>query len=261
MNSLPTYLRGIGTRETRPIPSEDRFPFNLKWLETGFELHFCSSVTFFVGENGSGKSTLLETIAVLSGLPPVGGSRMEIGNEYAPPERTELAKYLRPSFAKRPKDSYFFRAESQSHLASLFDARDADPDFILAGGGKADPYAAYGGKSLHTRSHGEAFLALMSNRFRAGLFLMDEPESALSPQRQLSLLTLISKLVANQKSQFIIATHSPILLTFPGATLLSFDEDRIVETTLEETSHYQITKGILANPKMYWQHLRQHDPD
>lgn len=256
MCDQPAYLRGIIARDDRSLPEEDRFPFNLEWLEPNFELQFQSPVTFFVGENGSGKSTLLETIAVLSGLPAVGGSRMEIGNQYAPPERTELAKYLRPWFAKRPKDSYFFRAESQAHLASLLDHRDVDPDFILPGGGKANPYDAYGGRSLHTRSHGEAFLTLMSNRFREGLFLMDEPESALSPQRQLSLLSLIWKLAEHNKSQFIIATHSSIILTFPGATLLSFDDERIVKTTLEETSHYQITKGILANPEMYWQHLR-----
>lgn len=248
--SSSIYLRGILARDDRTLPEEDRFPFNLNWMKPDFELSFTNPVTFFVGENGSGKSTLMETIAKLSGLPSVGGSRMEQGHDYAPAERTELASYLFGWFSKRPKDAYFFRAESQAHFASLLDERKSDPDF------QDDPYKYYGGRSPHTRSHGEAFLELMANRLQAGLFLMDEPESALSPQRQLSLLTLIAKLAEEGKSQFIIATHSPILLTFPGATLLSFDEQDIVEVALEDTSHYQIMKGILDNPEMYWQHLR-----
>jgi len=132
----------------------------------------------------------------------------------------------------------------------LLDQRRADPEFL------GDPYARYGGQSLHTRSHGEAFLAIMQNRIRSGLFLLDEPESALSPQRQLALLAQMSMLVAAGKSQFIIATHSPILLTFPGAQILSFDSDALHPIALDETSHFQITKGILQNPAVYWKHLQ-----
>jgi predicted ATPase len=120
-----------------------------------------------------------------------------------------------------------------------------------------DPYARYGGRSLHTRSHGEAFLAILQNRIRSGLLLFDEPESALSPQRQLALLAQMSMLTATGKSQFIIATHSPILLTFPGAQILSFDGDVLRPTFLEDTSHFQITKGILQNPAVYWKHLQE----
>ena len=243
------FLRGLVANEGRPLPDEDRFPFNLPWLSRDFELSFDNPVTFFVGENGSGKSTLLETIATLSRLPATGGGREELGNRYAPPESTELARHLRPWFAKQPKDAYFFRAESQSHFAYLLEQRRADPDF------KGDPFKHYGGQSLHTRSHGEAFLALMMNRFSEGFFLMDEPESALSPQRQLTLLALIAKLAATGQSQFIIATHSPILLTFPNAKLLDFDNG-ICEIAFEETSHYYITRGILENPEQYWKHLR-----
>ena len=119
-----------------------------------------------------------------------------------------------------------------------------------------DPYAAYGGRSLHTRSHGEAFLAIIQNRIRSGLLLFDEPESALSPQRQLVLLAHIAKLTAAGGSQFIIATHSPILLTCPGAQILSFDGESIRRVRLSETSHYQITRGILDHPERYWRHLR-----
>jgi predicted ATPase len=124
-----------------------------------------------------------------------------------------------------------------------------------------DQYARYGGRSLHTRSHGEAFLAILQNRIRSGLLLFDEPESALSPQRQLALLAQMSVLTATGKSQFIIATHSPILLTFPGAQILSFDGDALRPTSLEDTSHFQITKGILQNPAVYWKHLQDSGAD
>jgi predicted ATPase len=124
-----------------------------------------------------------------------------------------------------------------------------------------DPYTLYGGRSLHTRSHGEAFLAILQNRIRSGLLLFDEPESALSPQRQLALLAHMSALAARGKSQFIIATHSPILLTFPGAQILSFEGDALRPISLEDTSHFQITKGILQNPAVYWKPLQESADD
>ena len=125
----------------------------------------------------------------------------------------------------------------------------------------ADPYSRYGGRSLHTRSHGEAFLAILEHRIQAGLFLLDEPESALSPQRQLVLLAHMWNQVSKGRSQFIIATHSPILLTFPGADLLAFGGEALTRVALEETSHYQITRGILQNAESYWKHLRIADDD
>jgi predicted ATPase len=128
---------------------------------------------------------------------------------------------LRPSFSRRPTDGYFLRAEFQAHFASLLDARKEDVDFI------GNPYQLYGGRSLHTRSHGEAFLAVLQNRIREGLFFLDEPESALSPQRQLALLVLMHELVAEGRSQFVVATHSPILMTYPGAAIISFDNDEL----------------------------------
>jgi predicted ATPase len=157
---------------------------------------------------------------------------------------------LRPAFRRRPPDAYFVRAEFQAHFASLLDARRNDPEFL------DDPYSHYGGRSLHTRSHGEAFLAILEHRIRAGLFLLDEPESALSPQRQLVLLAHMWSQVSAGKSQFIVATHSPILLTFPGADLVTFDGGTLARVKLEDTSHYQITRGILHNAESYWKHLR-----
>ena len=226
------------------------FPGNLRFLPD-LHLEFDRAVTFFVGENGSGKSTLLEAIAVLAGFPISGGGTNEVDASHGPTEECPLADAMRMASAKHPKDGYFFRAELQAHFASLLDQRRRDPDF------RGDPYQRYGGKSLHQMSHGEAFLSVMTNRFSEGLFLLDEPESALSPQRQLSLLTIMYDLTRNRKTQFIIATHSAILLTFPGARIISFDNDRLTAVPLEETKHFQITKGILNNPESYWKHLRE----
>jgi predicted ATPase len=146
-------------------------------------------------------------------------------------------------------------AESHAHLASLLDDRMADPDFV------GDPFARYGGRSLHASSHGESFLALLQNRIGAGLFLFDEPESALSPQRQLALLALMFDLAEAGKSQFIIATHSPILLTYPEADIVTLDETPLRRVQLEDTSHYQITRGILEGPERHWKHLRAREKE
>jgi predicted ATPase len=228
---------------------KDAFPLGLRWIQD-LDLEFTTPVTFFIGENGSGKSTLLEALAERSGLPAGGGSRAETGVGYTPENQAALTPFLLAGFRRKPRDGYFFRAEHQAHLAALLEEREQDPDFY------GDPYRHYGGKSLLVRSHGEAFLELMGNRLQAGLFLMDEPEAALSPARQLSLLALIADRVDETRSQFVVATHSPILLTYPGATILSFDEGALRAVELEETDHYQITRDILANPEKYWKHLR-----
>jgi predicted ATPase len=231
--------------------SSDEYPFHLPAIRS-LDISFTTDVTFFVGENGTGKSTVIEAIAALCRLPVSGGSRHDLGAGHGPESESPLARAVRPVFRKRPSDAYFLRSEFQGHFASLLDARKADPDFTISG----DPYAAYGGRSLHTRSHGEAFLAILQNRIRSGLLLFDEPESALSPQRQLVLLAYIATLTAAEESQFIIATHSPILLTYPGARILSFDGGAVRQVDLSETSHYQITRGILNHPEHYWRHLR-----
>ncbi|MEL6353279.1 MAG: AAA family ATPase [Cyanobacteria bacterium J06627_28] len=188
-------------------------------------------------------------MAVLAKLPICGGSMNEVGRNHAFQEHSVLSKCLRLAFHNQPKDRYFFRADTQAHFASLLEQRQRDPDF------SSNPYSRYGGRSLHQMSHGEAFLSVMQNRFREGLFFMDEPESALSPQRQLSLLALMSDLVKDNASQFFIATHSPILLTFPGATIISFEGKQLQRIRLEETSHFQITRDILDNPEQYWRYL------
>lgn len=241
------FLRQVYLRPGAEL-RENHFPGTLPFLQ-GFDLQFEAPVTIFVGENGSGKSTVVEALAELSGLPVGGGGRNDLADLKVPQTRSELAPFLRAAFAKKPRHGYFFRAEFQAHFATLLEERKADPDFT------GDPYARYGGRSLHTRSHGEAFLSVLSSWMTPGLILMDEPESALSPQRQLSLLVQISRLVRDGGTQFIIATHSTILMTYPGASLLSFDGSGIRPTKLEDTPHFQITKGLLDHPERYWKHL------
>lgn len=241
------YLLGLKLVPER-LGSTDTFPFNLRFLPT-LDLQFKTPVTFFVGENGSGKSTLLEAVASFCRLPVSGGGRNELSSSHAPEVDSVLAPVLRPSFRRQPRDGFFLRAEFAAHFASLLDQRKADPDFLR------NPYASYGGRSLHMQSHGEAFLAILQNRIRSGVFLLDEPESALSPQRQLALLLLIHDLVNQGDSQFIIATHSPLLMTFPGAEIISFDGASLRSVPLEDTSHYQITRGMLDAPSKYWQYL------
>jgi predicted ATPase len=234
----------------RPDAVFDRttFPFSLPFVER-LDLAFQTLTTFFVGENGSGKSTLIEGVAALCRLPVSGGGRNERADSHGPELSSELARHLRPSFRRQPRNGYFFRAEFQAHFASLLDQRKADPDF------KGDPYARYGGRSLHTRSHGEAFLHILTSWMGPGIILMDEPEAALSPQRQLTLLAAMARLASRGDVQFVIATHSPILLTFPGASIISFDDPELPAVRLEDTAHFQITKGILDSPGRYWKHL------
>jgi len=227
------------------------FPFNIPFLP-GIDLTF-STVTYFVGENGSGKSTLVEALATLCRFPIAGGGREELADHEGDESGALLSKALRPSFIRRPRNGFFFRAELQANFASLLEQRKADPDF------RGDPYARYGGRSLHTRSHGEAFLAIFEGSLSEGLFLLDEPESALSPQRQLALLVQMHRLTKGGKAQFIVATHSPILMTFPGAVLVNFDDPTLPNVSLRDTKHYQITRGILENPAQYWKHLGTED--
>lgn len=216
------------------------------------ELKLGNPVTMFVGENGTGKSTLLEAIAICAGFNAEGGSR----NFNFSTKSTESNLYRHLTLAKQcyEKDGYFLRAESFYNVSTNIEEMDAIP------AASKKIVQSYGGKSLHNQSHGESFLSLVQNRFRGqGLYILDEPEAALSPLRQMTLLIEIKRLV-QQDSQFIIATHSPIILAFPNATIYELTENDIKLTPYQETEHYRITKQFLDNPNHMIKYLlEEHD--
>lgn len=221
------------------VPSFAAFPFTIPAINGLDELAIDSPVTFLVGENGSGKSTLLEAIAVSLGLNPEGGTR---NFRFATHEsHSNLSQYLRLTRApRRIRDSFFLRAESYFNVATHIGALDREFSF-------GPPIIdSYGGRSLHEQSHGESFFALFTKRFGAGgLYLLDEPEAALSPTRQLAFLTHLHALV-KAGSQFVIATHSPILLAYPDATIYQLADGPPRSIAYRDTEHYSVTRNFLT---------------
>ncbi len=239
------YIKHIGLEVEEE--KKDVFPFSLPVFRGGIDLDLKSDVTFFVGENGSGKSTFLEAIAVEYGFNPEGGTKNFAFSTRG--SHSDLYKSLRVGKDfKNARDGFFLRAESYFNLATEIEELDKEP-------GGAKIIDSYGGASLHEQSHGESFMALMKNRFYGhGVYILDEPEAALSPQRQLAMMARMKQLV-DMDSQFIIATHSPILLGYPGARILSFDGEGIVPIAYKDTEHYRITKDFLEYPEAYLRRL------
>ncbi|MGP0584539.1 AAA family ATPase [Paenibacillus timonensis] len=223
------YLREVTLLKDN-MPSSGEYPFSLPLVRKLNKLRLNRPVTFFVGENGSGKSTLLEAIAYQCGFNPAGGGR----NNVYEVDRSEsaLGDYIRLSWNPKVTNGFFLRAESFYSFASHIDEVAATP--------------SYGGLSLHSQSHGESFLSLFKYRFGSrGIYLLDEPEAALSPARQLALMRIIRDL--SGRAQFLIATHSPILMGYPDADILNFDGDQLDTIRYEDTDHYQITRRFLEN--------------
>ena len=218
----------------------------VQWLQQGGRLVFEAPVTFLVGENGTGKSTLLEGIAVALGFNAEGGTR---NFRFSTKDtHSELGPLLTVSRQRVVKDGFFFRAESFYNVASYVDEIYEDEL-------RAHCQTSYGSRSLHQQSHGESVLALIQNRFQGGgLYLLDEPEAALSPTRILTLLGQIHVLVA-QKAQFIISTHSPILMAYPGAILYQLSEQGIAQVSYRETEHFILTKQFLDHPERMLRYL------
>jgi predicted ATPase len=238
-----TTLADVRLRRER-VPSFERYPFSLAAVRGLHRLKLHPSVTYFVGENGTGKSTLLEAVAVASGFNPEGGAlhEVEFGTHAS---HSELHRYLALDLPDRlSRRGYFLRAESFYNVATAVEAQDEE-DWA-----KALPRRTrdlYGGRKLHEQSHGESFLALFEHRLHGDmLVLLDEPEAALSPLRQMAFLTLLHRHVRDG-AQFIIASHSPIVLAYPDAWIYQFDETGIRRTEYEETEHYQVYRDFLAN--------------
>ncbi len=228
-----TYVRELSFKDNIKINKKE-YPFNIPAIKNFSKIVFHPAVTFFVGENGTGKSTLLEAIAILNKLNPEGGSKNF--NFKTKDTHSHLNSVMKLIWNKTPKDSFFLRAESFYNVCNeLEDNLNHDGAVFLN----------YGGNSLHLKSHGEAFLALIQNRFWGnGLYILDEPEAALSPNKQMEMLASIHNVI-NNNSQFIIATHSPIILSYPNSTIFHFGDKYIEEIEYEKTDHYIVTKSFL----------------
>ncbi|WP_438350997.1 AAA family ATPase [Paenibacillus sp. FA6] len=226
------FLRSLEIMRKNEI-NHSNYPFSILAIKNLDTLEFKTNITFLVGENGSGKSTILEAIAYQCGFNTAGGGR---NNTYeVDASQSVLGDHIRLSWMPKITNGFFLRAETFYHFASHLDTLPESLKY-------------YGGKSLHEQSHGEAFLSLFHNRFgKKAIYLLDEPEAALSPARQLALLRIIKDL--ENEAQFIIATHSPILLGYPDAQILNFDEHPVGEIRYEDTLHYIITRRFLENRK------------
>jgi predicted ATPase len=243
MNALTAkhYLLNVSLAREK-VPSFSDYPFSLPAVRNLATLTFHPNVTFIVGENGTGKSTLLEAIAVAWGFNAEGGSRNFRFSTRASHSSLHKALTLSKSL-KRPRDGFFLRAESYFNVATEIERLDDEP------GGGPPLINSYGGRSLHEQSHGESFFALVTRRFGGnGLYILDEPEAALSPSRQLALLSRIHQLV-RADSQFIIATHSPILMAYPHATIFQLTGEAVSPVNYTDTEHYAVTREFLNNPE------------
>ncbi len=229
----------------------DRYPFNLPAVRHLDVLEFHPKVTFLVGENGSGKSTLVEALAVAWGFNAEGGSKNF--NFSTRTSHSDLHRFVRPvRGVKRARDGFFLRAESYFNVGTQIEALDEEP-------GGPPIIASFGGVSLHEQSHGESFFALLDNRLGGeGMYIFDEPEAALSPNRQLSFLARMHELV-RKRSQFIIATHSPIILGYPDAWIYRVSEHGLERVEYEDTEHFQITRGFLNRRETFLKMLLSED--
>lgn len=238
----PHYLLEVALRRDQ-VPSYAGYPFALAAVRGLRSLKFPPGVTFLIGENGSGKSTLIEAIGIAWGFNPEGGSKGFRFESRA--SHSVLHQFLTlVRSPQRPRDGFFFRAESYFNLATELERLDSNAGLIRP----PPPLTqAYGGRSLHEQSHGESFFALLMERFQGqGLYILDEPEAALSPMRQMAALVRIHQLVS-ERSQFIIATHSPILMAYPGATIYALGDKVIRRIAYSDTEHFAVTRAFMGD--------------
>jgi predicted ATPase len=234
------HLRRIVFHADR-YPTREHYPFRLSVFRETESLVFVTPVTFFVGENGTGKSTLLETIARKCGIHiwEQQAGRRPVHNPY----EKRFHAYVSVEWEKGPVPGSFFGSAVFRDFARMLDEWAAEEPAQLT---------LFGGKSLTTLSHGQSIMSFFKARYRIkGLYLLDEPETALSPRTQVELLNLLTQLAAQGHAQFIIATHSPILMACPGATLYSFDQSPIGAVPYEETDHYRLYQRFMADPRRF----------
>jgi len=246
VHRMNRYVGAVIWRRSPPQSSYINLLPVVRYLKENERINLNSSVTFLVGENGIGKSTLLEAIAINAGFNPEGGTKNF--NFSTRDTHSDLCDCIALAKYGYPKDGFFLRAESVYNVASNIEDLDEE------GFGRRI-IDSYGGRSLHKQSHGESFLSIMENRFGGnGLYILDEPEAALSPMRLMRLMIRINELV-KENSQFIISTHSPILMTYPGAEILELNEQGLQSVTYKETEHYQMTLRYLQNPEKMLRYL------
>lgn len=243
-----SYLKRISLNWER-VDNKDDYPFNVPAIANLDSLDLDHNVVFIVGENGTGKSTLLEAIAYQCGFGIGGGGKNN--NIGLSDESALLSSILTLSWMPKINSGFFLRAETFFDFAKHLDQMAMDQ---YAGGRSV--YDAYGGKSLNQQSHGEAFLSLFINRFGGrSLYILDEPEAALSPLRQLAFLSIMHDLEQINSAQFIIATHSPILTAYPEAVIYQCDEEGFERINYEDTDNYRLTKAFLDNPERFFKEL------
>ncbi|MCC0733543.1 AAA family ATPase [Clostridioides sp. ZZV14-6009] len=236
------YIRSVKLNR-KGIHSINEYPFNLPIVKNLYQLEFHKNVTFIIGENGSGKSTLLEAIAIEYGFNPEGGTKNFGFSTYN--SHSELHKYITITKGpKKPKQNFFLRAESFYNVATAIDKAS-----MFSSGVKTINY--YGGVSLHEQSHGESFFSLFIHKFsKEGIYILDEPEAALSPARQMAFITRLHELVT-QNCQFIIATHSPILICYPNSIIYEVNENGINKVKCEDSKNYQLTQDFLNHKEKF----------
>lgn len=227
--------------------SKEIFPFFLPLFNKDLKIEFNKPITFILGDNGAGKSTLLESLAYNIGFNILGGNKNHLYSDNANFDNIKLADSMKLSWRLQTTKGFFFRAES------FFNFTDYIEDMAVENG--KSMFSSYGGKSLKKQSHGESFLSLFKNKFREGLFILDEPEAALSAERQLSLITLLNDLVKYNNCQFIIATHSPILITCPNSEIYEIEENNLIKKSYQETKQFQLYKNFINSPERYLNYL------
>ena len=260
------YIQSLSIQTEKNHP----FPFSVAAIRHAKNIDLSNTITFFIGDNGTGKSTLIEALAFRLQLPHIDGSEY---SKKAFKAAVQLSPYLELKFNIHRPIGFFFRAEDFGDYANSIDRRDAElhaqlkdlegevPDHILKdmkdNANEQLHHVRYNyGQDLGTFSHGEAYMKIIQEKVKSkGIYILDEPEAALSPSKQLSLIYHIKNHLKTNMSQFIIATHSPILMSIPGASLYEITEEQMVKTAVEDTEHHRITKGFLNDPEMYLRHF------